>query len=185
MSIVVQIWICFSQCCFELVGQLWIHDVLTRVRRQFDIFNRSQCHIHICQDVVQRRSVHIQLILNDVQHSREVLYFSESQVDVLFIEVESGDPVGSRQVQFEVALLAHVPLVATHWIAYSRQTFHHLVYQPIIENEDSRPVLLYGSEVHEGLVISIGVETDGDVFGPVSVDENEASQQDIYVSNIR
>ena len=35
---------------------------------------------------------------------------------------------------------------------------------------------IYGSEFHEGLVISIGVETDEDVFVPVFVEEKEASQ---------
>jgi len=47
---------------------------------------------------------------------------------------------------------------------------------PIPENEDVGAVLLYGSEFHEGMIISRGVETDGDVFGPVFVDEKEASQ---------
>jgi len=46
---------------------------------------------------------------------------------------------------------------------------------PIVENEDGRTVLLYGSEFHEGMIISRGVETDGDLFGLVFVDEKEES----------
>jgi len=47
---------------------------------------------------------------------------------------------------------------------------------PIVENEGGRAVLLYGSEFHEGMIISSGVENDGDVFGSVFVDEKEASK---------
>ena len=39
--------------------------------------------------------------------------FSESQADVLFIEIQSGDPVASRRIQSKVAPLAPVLLVAT------------------------------------------------------------------------
>jgi len=69
------------------------------------------------------------------------------------------------------AILPLVLLVATHVLAYSRKTFHHLVDLPIVENEGGIAVLLYGSEFHEGLIISRGVETFRDVFGPVFVDE--------------
>jgi len=111
-----------------------------------------------------------------VKHSRKILKVSESQADVLFIEIHSGDPVASRRIQPEFALLPPVLLVATHLLAYPRQTFRHLVDLPIIENEDGRTALLYGSNFHEGLIISSGVETDGDLFGPVFVDLKEASQ---------
>ena len=52
---------------------------------------------------------------------------------------------------------------------------------PIVEDDDGGAVLLYGPEFHEGMIISRGVETDGDVFGPVFVYEKEASQQDPFV----
>ena len=71
-------------------------------------------------------------------------------------------PVASRFVESKIALLAPVLLVATHGLAYPRQTFRHLVDMPIVENEDDIAVLLYGSEFHEGMIISSGVETDGD-----------------------
>jgi len=67
-------------------------------------------------------------------------------------------------------------LVTTHGLAYPRQTFRHLVDLPIFENEDGRAVLLCGSEFHEGMIISSGVETDGDAFGLVFIDEKEAWQ---------
>jgi len=105
----------------------------------------------------ERESVHFQLILNDVKHSREILQVSECQADVLFIKIHSGDPVASRRVQSKVALVEPLLLVATHGLAYPRQTFRHLVDLPIIENEDGRAVLLYGSELHERLKISSGV----------------------------
>ena len=110
-----------------------------------------------------------------MKHSREILQQSESQADVLFAEIQWSDPVASRRVQSEIALLAPILLVAAHGLAYPRHTFRHLVDLPIIEN-DGRTVLLYGTEFHEGMIISSGVETDGDVFGPVFVDEKEASQ---------
>jgi len=47
---------------------------------------------------------------------------------------------------------------------------------PVVENEDGGAVLLYGYEFHERMIISRGVETDGDKFGPVFVDEKEALQ---------
>ena len=62
--------------------------MLTCVRSRFDIINRTQCQIHICQEVGQRENVHFQLILKDVKHSREILLVSESQADVLFIEIQ-------------------------------------------------------------------------------------------------
>jgi len=111
-----------------------------------------------------------------VKHPREILQISESRADVLFIDIQSSDPVASRRVQSKIGLLAPVLLVATHGLAYPRQTFRHIVDLPIAENEDGRAVLLYGFEFHEGMIISRGVETDGDVFGPVFVDEKEASQ---------
>jgi len=89
--------------------------------------------------------------------------------------IQSGDPVASRCVRSEVALLAPVLLVATHGLANPSHTFRHLVDLPIIGNEDGRPAL-HGSEFHEGLLISSGVEIDGDVSDPVFVDEKEASQ---------
>jgi len=92
-----------------------------------------------------REIVHFQLILKDVKHSREILQVSESQADVLFIEIQLSDPVSSRRVQSKIALLAPVLLVATHGRAYPRQTFRHLVELPIVENEDCRAVHLYGS----------------------------------------
>jgi len=116
------------------------------------------------------------LILKDVKHSREILQVSDSQADVLFAEIQSSDPVASRRVQSKIVQLAPLLLVATHGLAYPRQTFRHLVDLPIVENEDDRAVLLYGSEVHEGMIIPSGVETDGDVFGTVFVDEKLASQ---------
>jgi len=88
--------------------------------------------------------------------------------------------VASRRFQSEVALLVSVLLVAAHRLAYPRQTFSHLVNLPIIENEDGRPVLFYGFEFHGGLVVSSEVEFDADVFGPVFVDEKDASQQDPF-----
>jgi len=45
-----------------------------------------------------------------------------------------------------------------------------------MENEDGKAVLLYGSEFHERQIISRGIETDEDIFGPVFLDEKEASQ---------
>jgi len=116
------------------------------------------------------------LILKDVKHSREILQVSESQADVLFIETQSIGPVVSSRDQSEIALLASVLLVATHGLAYPRQTFRHLVDLQIVENEDGRTVLLYGTEFHQGVVVSCGVETDGNVLGPVFVDEKEVSQ---------
>ena len=161
---------------FEFVKQLRIHYVLAGVRSRFDIINRSQCHSHICQDVGQRERVHFQLILKDVKHSRKILQVSESRADVLFIEIQSSDPVASRRVKSKIALLVPLLLVATHGLAYPRQTFRHLVDLSIVENENGRAVLLYGSEFHEGMIISSGVETDGNVFSPVFFDEKEASQ---------
>jgi len=116
------------------------------------------------------------LILKDVKHSREILQVSESQADVLFAEIQSSDTVAFSRVQSEIALLALILFVATHGLPYSRQTFRHLVDLPIGENEDGGAVLLYGSEFHERMIISRGGETDGYVFGPVFVDEKEASQ---------
>ena len=66
----------FLQCRLEFVKQLRIHYVLAGVRNRLDIINRSQCYSHICQDVGQRESVHFQLILKDVKHSREILQVS-------------------------------------------------------------------------------------------------------------
>ena len=111
-----------------------------------------------------------------MKQSRQILQVSESQADVLFAEKQSSDPVASRRVQYEIALLAPVLFIAKHGVAYPRQTFRHFVNLPIVENEDGRTVLLYGSVFHEGMIISRGVETDGDLFGPVFVDEKEASQ---------
>jgi len=91
----------------------------------------------------ERQIVHFQFILNDVKHSREILQLSESQDDVLFIEIQSGDPVASRRVQSKVALLAPVLFVVKHGIAYPRQTFRHFGDRPIIENEDGRAVLFW------------------------------------------
>ena len=66
----------------------------------------------------EKESTHsIQLILNDVKHSREILQVSDSQADVPFIEIQSNDPVASRRVQAKIALLATVLLVATHGLA--------------------------------------------------------------------
>jgi len=116
------------------------------------------------------------LILKGVKHYREILQISGSQADVLFIEIHSSDPVDSRCVQSKIARLQAVLLVATHVLAYSMQTFRHLDDLPIVENVDGRAILLYGSEFHEGMIILSQVKTDGDVFGPVFVDEKEASQ---------
>jgi len=116
------------------------------------------------------------LILKDVKHSREILQVSESQTDVLFAEIQSSDPVAFSRVQSEIALLAPIVFVATHGLAYLRQTFRHLVNLPIVQDDDGGAVLLYGSEFHERMIISRGVETDGDEFGPVFVYEKEASQ---------
>jgi len=116
------------------------------------------------------------LILKYVKYSREILQVSDSQADVLLIEIQSGDPVTSHRVQFKIALLATVQLVSTHGLAYPRQTFCYLGHMLIAENEDGRAVLFHGSEFHEVLIISSVAETDGDVFGPVFVDEKEASQ---------
>ena len=110
-----------------------------------------------------------------MKHSREILQVSESKAHVLFAEIQSSDPVAFSRVQSEIALLAPILFVATHGLAYLRQTFRHLVNLPIVENEDGVAVLLYGSEFHEGITISRGVETDGDVFCPVFVYEKEAS----------
>jgi len=82
----------------------------------------------------------------------------------------------SRRVQSKVALAEPLLLVATHGLAYPRQTFRHLVDLPIVENEDGRAVLLHGSEFHEAMIVSGAVETDGEVFGSAFVDEKEASQ---------
>jgi len=90
------------------------------------------------------------LIFNDVKHSREILQISESQANVLFIEIQSGNPVASRRVQSKVALLAPVLLVAAHGLASPRQTFRHLVDLPINENEDGRAVLLYDTNSTKG-----------------------------------
>ena len=65
--------ICFSQCHFEFSKQLWIQDVLTGVRWRLGKINRSMCRSRICHDVRQRKSVRIQLILDDVKHPREIL----------------------------------------------------------------------------------------------------------------
>ena len=111
-----------------------------------------------------------------MKHSRKILQVSESRADVLFIEIQSSDPVASRRVKSKIALLVPLLLVATHGLAYPRQTFRHLVDLSIVENENGRAVLLYGSEFHEGMIISSGVETDGNVFSPVFFDEKEASQ---------
>ena len=102
------------------------------------------------------------MILKDLKFSREKLKDSESQALVPFIEIQSGYPVASRSVQSEVALLAPALRVSTHGPAYPRQTFRLLFDLLIIENMDGRPVLLYGSQFHEVLVISSGVETDGE-----------------------
>ena len=131
---------------------------------------------HMSRRRTERESVHFKLILMDAKHSREILQVSESQADVLFAEIQSSDPVASRRVHSEIALLAPILFIATHGLAYPRQTFRHLVNLPIVENEDGRAVLLYGSEFQEGMIISRGVETDGDVFSPVFDDEKEASQ---------
>jgi len=115
------------------------------------------------------------VILKDVKYSREILQVSESQADVLFIEIQFSDRVASRRVQSKIVLVTPVLLVATHGLEYPRHTFRHLVDLPIVENEDGRVVLLYGSEFHEGMIISSELESDGDVFDLVFVDENEAS----------
>jgi len=94
----------------------------------------------------------------------------------LFAEIQWSDPVASRRVQSEIALLAPILFIATHGLAYPRQIFRHLVDLAIVENEDGGTVLFYGSDFHEGMIISSGVETDGDIFGTVFVDEKEASQ---------
>ena len=92
----------------------------------------------------------------------------------MFIEIQSDDPLASRRVRSDVALLASVLLVATHGLAYPRHTFRHLVHLPIIGNEDCKPVHFYGSEFHEWFVFSSGAETDEDVFGLLIADEKEA-----------
>jgi len=115
-----------------------------------------------------------------VKYFREIIQADERPADVMFIEIQTGDLVASRRVQSEVALLASVLLVAEHGLEYPRQTFRHLVDLPIIENEDCRIILFCGSEFHEELVVSSGVESDGDVFGPVFVDEKDAFQQDPF-----
>ena len=140
----------FLQCRLEFVKQLRIHYGLTGVRSRFDIINLSQCHSHICQDVGQKESVYFQLILNDVKHSLEVLHVFESQADVLFIEIQSSDPVASLRVQSKIAQLAPVLLVATHGLAYPRQTFCHLLDLPIVENEDGRAVLFMDTNSTKG-----------------------------------
>ena len=81
------------------------------------------------------------MILKDVKYSREILDVFEPQAVVLFIEIKSGDPVASRCVQPKVSLLAPVLLVATNELPYRRQTFHHLVDLPIVENQVGRAVL--------------------------------------------
>ena len=90
---------------------------------------------------IERESVHFKLILKDVKHSREILQVSESQADVLFAEIQSSDPVASRRVRSDIALLALILFIATHGLAYSRQTFRHLVNLPIVENEDGGTVV--------------------------------------------
>jgi len=69
----VQSRICFSQYRFEFFKQLWIKDVLTGVRWRFGKINRIICRSRICHDVRHRKSVGIQLILDDVKHPREIL----------------------------------------------------------------------------------------------------------------
>ena len=54
------------------------------------------------------------------------------QADVLPVEINPGRPVVSRRVHSEVTFLASVLFVATHGLAYSRQTFRHLADLPII-----------------------------------------------------
>ena len=115
-----------------------------------------------------------------MKYSRKILQIDERPAGVLFIEIQTGDLVASRGVQSEVDLLEPVLLVVAHGLLYPRKTFRHLVALPIIENEDGRPILFYGSEFHEGLVVSSGVENDGDVFGPVFIDGKEASQQEHF-----
>jgi len=69
----VQSRICFSQYRFGFIKQLWIQDVLTGVRWRFDKINRSICRSRICHDVRQKKSVRLQLILDDVKHPGEIL----------------------------------------------------------------------------------------------------------------
>ena len=94
----------------------------------------------------------------------------------MFAEIQSSDPVDFSRVQSEITVIAPILFVATHGLAYPRQKFRHLVDLSIVENEYGGAVLLYGYEFHERMIISRGVETDGDVFGTVFVDEKEASQ---------
>jgi len=72
--------------------------VLDGGRSRFDIINRSQCYSHMPRRRAESKSVNFQLILKDVKHSRVILKVSESQVDVLFIEIQSSDPVASSRV---------------------------------------------------------------------------------------
>ena len=85
-----------------------------------------------------------------MKHSREIPQVSESQADVLFAEIQLSDPVAFSRVQSEIALIALILFVATHGLAYLRQTFRHLVDLPIVQYDDGGAVLLYGSDSTKG-----------------------------------
>ena len=42
---------------------------------------------------------------------------------------------------------------------------------------------LYGSEFHEGLLVSSGLESDGEIFSPVFVDEKMRRSRTVFASN--
>jgi len=72
-----------------------------------------------------------------VKHFSEILQVCELEVDILFIEIQSGESVGPDRIQSEEAILAHVLFVVAHGVAYSKQTFSHLIDQLLVESDES------------------------------------------------
>jgi len=91
---------------------------------------------------------------------------------ILFFEIKSGDSVRIDRIQFKGAFFAHVLFVATHGVAYSRQTFRHIIDLLIDEDDEILPVLLR-LQILRGVDGLDWVKSDRDIFGPVYVDEKE------------
>ena len=63
------------------------------------------------------------------------------------------------------------------WIRTSGSDTPHRIDLLFVENNKIWHIPSYGTELHEGLVITSAVESDRNIFGPVLIEEEQASRQ--------
>jgi len=165
----------FLQYCFEFFKELWIDDVLTGAMSRFDMCSRSNETVTYDKTWFSWFCTTWNIFKRYCKSTRLKLTYCLSRYNLATLMI----PVVFSLKSPSLHPYCSMPHLDSHILG----RFSAIVLTfPSLRMRKFDPYL-YGSEFHEGLLVSSGLESDGEIFSPVFVDEKMRRSRTVFASN--